>query len=246
MEELVVAVSSDLHVEFHADGGRALAEAMNPEGVDVLVLAGDIAVGVDISDALGVFCRRFARSDVVYVHGNHEHYFARREDVARATKSALDENANLHVLDGTMETIRGRRFLGGTMWFRDGGEPPRVRARMNDFLVIPDFVPWVHDECARTIAFLDGTLCAGDIVVTHHLPSLACVPERFRGSPLNAFFVCDVEALVVERKPALWVHGHTHDSVDVAIGETRVVCNPFGYAQSETNASFDASFRVRA
>ena len=33
----------------------------------------------------------------------------------------------------------------------------------------------------------------------------------------------------LERQPALWIHGHMHDPVDVVLGQTRVLCNPAGY-----------------
>ena len=29
----------------------------------------------------------------------------------------------------------------------------------------------------------------------------------------------------------VWMHGHTHSSVDMEIGQTRVVCNPRGYSR---------------
>lgn len=242
---MVIAVLSDLHLEFHADHGATLAGEMDPSGVDVLVLAGDIAVGEGITDALDLFCRRFAKSDVVYVHGNHEHYGTPRDEVIRATELAQTNNTNLHVLDGSMATIRGRRFVGGTLWFRERPEAAKHRAMLNDFLVIPNFVPWVYEECARTIAFLERTLAPGDIVVTHHLPSQACVARKWAHSSLNSFFVCDVEDLLRERRPALWIHGHAHDSVDTVVGETRIVCNPFGYATHEMNRAFDASLRLK-
>ena len=67
------------------------------------------------------------------------------------------------------------------------------------------------------------------VVVTHHGIGLASVPERFKRDPLSAAFVSDLTAMVEKHKPALWVHGHTHDSFDYTIGPTRVVCNPKGY-----------------
>lgn len=79
-----------------------------------------------------------------------------------------------------------------------------------------------------------------------YLPAPSCISARFAGDPLNPFFLCDVEALVRTRGPALWIHGHTHDSVDVKVGATRIVCNPFGYVRHEENASFrdDAEIEV--
>jgi hypothetical protein len=67
---------------------------------------------------------------------------------------------------------------------------------------------------------------------------------RWRCSPLNAFFLCDLEVLMRSRAPALWLHGHTHENVDVLVGTTRVVCNPFGYARREENPHYDPAKHV--
>lgn len=83
------------------------------------------------------------------------------------------------------------------------------------------------------------------MVLTHYLPSRHSIAPRWRSSPLNAFFLCDLTSLIAEKQPALWVHGHTHDSIDYRIGDTRVLCNPFGYAHHEENPAFDHSLRVQ-
>jgi Icc-related predicted phosphoesterase len=101
----------------------------------------------------------------------------------------------------------------------------------------------VYDENERAIRFLDENLREGDVVVSHYLPSRQSVPVRFERSLSNDWFVCNVEAFILERKPALWIHGHTHDSVDYRIGSTRVVCNPLGYAGKENDA-FDDTLLV--
>lgn len=89
---------------------------------------------------------------------------------------------------------------------------------------------WVYEANRRLRALLSEELAEGDVVVTHHLPSRRSIAPRYRHSPLNCFFLCDQEELIVERRPALWLHGHTHSSVDRQIGSTRIACNPFGYA----------------
>jgi len=96
----------------------------------------------------------------------------------------------------------------------------------------------VYEENARALAFLERELRAGDVVVTHYLPADACIAKRWRGSALNPFFLCDVEPLIRARRPAYWLHGHTHDSVDTVVGATHVLANPFGYARYELNARF--------
>ena len=50
-----IQLLSDLHFEFQRDNGRTLAQACHAPDVDVLVLAGDIAVADGIAHALELF-----------------------------------------------------------------------------------------------------------------------------------------------------------------------------------------------
>lgn len=233
-----ILVASDVHTEFHADHGQSFFDDLGPRDVDLVVLAGDIAVGPEIPVALGMVCQRFAGADVVYVHGNHEFYGTNRAAVLAWTAEAERANPNLHVLDCRVVTLRGRRVLGAPLWFRRDAAALQLKRAMNDFNRIEGFESWVFAENARAAAFFAEELRAGDIVVTHHLPAEESVSPQYRGHPLTPFFLCDVSELIAERGPALWVHGHTHDTLDYRLGETRVVCNPFGYAQVEENGAF--------
>ena len=93
-------------------------------------------------------------------------------------------------------------------------------------------------EAERAALFLRENVRPGDVVVTHHLPSWRSVHQRFAGGQLNRFFVHPLDDLVEERKPAVWVHGYTHLSCDYRLGETRVICNPHGYAGYQENGEF--------
>jgi predicted phosphodiesterase len=233
-----IQLLSDVHVEFHADRGVDFVRSLEPSDVDVLVLAGDIAVGAGIVPALNLFCERYRDATVVYVHGNHEFYGTDRESVLALTREAAALNRNLFWLDSEVVEIRGQRFLGGPLWFERRPEAARFKRAMADFETIAGFESWVYDENRRMQDLLAKELRETDVVVTHHLPTLASVAPRFSSSPLNAFFVCDVEELIQDRQPRLWMHGHTHVSVDKRIGGTRVLCNPFGYAGWELNSGF--------
>jgi predicted phosphodiesterase len=233
-----IQILSDLHFEFHADDGACFVESLDPTGVDVLTIAGDLAVGAGIGHALDRLCDRYAAATVVYVHGNHEFYGTTRDHVLEVTRAACDRHANLRWLDGHIAELEGTRILGAPLWFRHPGAAAKLKGAMNDFAQIGGLESWVYVENARALAFLEHELRRGDVVVTHHLPSQASVAPRWKGSPLNPFFVCDVEALIRQRAPRLWIHGHTHDSVDVTVGATRIVCNPFGYVRHELNPAF--------
>jgi len=230
-------VASDVHTEFHADGGRSFVDDLDPRGIDVLVLAGDIAVGAHIPAALGLFCERFRDAVVVYLHGNHEFYGSSRPEVLELTRRAAERLDNLRWLDVSEATIRGVRFVGAPLWFPDAPAAAPFKRGMNDFHQIADLEVWVYEENRRARELLD-TVLPGDVVVTHHLPSQRSVAPQYRDNPLNPFFVCDVESTILARRPSVWIHGHTHSSLDYVLGETRVVCNPFGYVRYEENREF--------
>lgn len=254
-----VRVLSDLHFEYHADGGRTFVESLDPSDTDLLVLAGDITtMHGGMEPMLQLFRSRFS-CPIAFVHGNHEFYGASRGKVVHRTKDALLNVQGAHWLDCNVVEIAGRRILGTPLWFSESRPPPQVMANQeqwlrgeylvfagakfqmatwSDFVHIEGLRNWVYDESTRAKDFLFKELREGDIVVTHHLPSYESVAERYKGSLTNNWFVNDLRGLIEERKPALWIHGHTHESIDYILGSTRVVCNPFGYLPDMLNPNF--------
>jgi len=98
---------------------------------------------------------------------------------------------------------------------------------------------WLRDKLSQRF---DGQT----IVVTHHGPSADSVAPRWAGDWLSPAFSSDLPGEFFD-VPALWVHGHTHDSRDYVRGHTRVLCNPRGYllrsGQFE-NPTFDSALVV--
>jgi hypothetical protein len=65
-------------------------------------------------------------------------------------------------------------------------------------------------------------------VITHHSTHAGSVQTKCAGDRLNPAFASDLSGLV--REPVqLWIHGHTHASMDYELNGTRVVRNPRGY-----------------
>lgn len=232
-------VVSDLHVEFQRDGGQTLIEEVASDpSYDVLVCAGDLADAANLEAALEFLVQAASPRPVVFVLGNHEHYGARREKVhASVAKVASKSGGQLHWLNNSSTEIGGQRFLGGTLWFPRSSTAPKHA--LNDFRTIPGFESWVYDEHQATVDFLRREVVKSDVVVTHHLPSWGSVHLRFVGSGINHFFVYDLEDLIAERQPRVWIHGHTHNSFRYSVGQTKILCNPFGYARFEENQAFD-------
>jgi predicted phosphodiesterase len=231
---------SDLHFEHLPDYGAALLASLDPQGADALVLAGDILSLVLPQRALQAFGRfADAYGTVFYVPGNHEFYKTSPTAGAAVLEELQALVPGLIVLEpGRVVEHAGRRLLGGTMWFGRHPKDNLYRIALNDFALIEGFTPWVWEQNRLFVEFLRRELRAGDVVITHHLPSERSTPPLLAGSPISMFFVSDQEALIEERRPAAWLHGHTHRPCNYRIGVTEVRSNPKGYPR-ERPASFD-------
>jgi len=232
-------VISDCHLEFDNDKGSYFATNL-PVLADTLIIAGDWGTYVNIVRTLEIICKRF--KDVIYVCGNHEYYSAgNRGQIHNKLKRVIHKHPNLHWLNAKrVLTLNGRRFIGATMWFPFRDDYYLFAGRLNDFRFIPSFSKWVFVENVRHVDFLKTNTKEGDIVVTHYLPHANSVAEIYKTDKTNMFFLCDQWELIADKKPELWIHGHTHCSFDYIFEDTRIVCNPRGYAPDDLNRQFSA------
>jgi len=240
-----IQVLSDLHFEFYPDMGLEFVKSLDPDGVDLLVVAGDNHVSGGIGISLELLCTRYPR--VLYVPGNHDFYsssFSRVRATLRDTAAACPR---LTVLDNTTVDIDigGYKFAGTPLWFRWTYQCATLRDHIADFSEISNFTHEVEDDNRRAIAFLDDVVDDKTIVVTHHLPARQSIAPYFKNSMTNCFFLCDMEKLIADRQPMFWIHGHTHSSCDYTMGNTRVVCNPFGYYGHTVNDRFNPKLIIK-
>jgi Icc-related predicted phosphoesterase len=225
-------VCADLHCEFHPDGGRELIARILPDA-DIAVVAGDLAVAGGLRSALGLLAERYRH--VIYVAGNHDYYHSSLEEVEHLRKTL--GLRNVYWLEDEVAGIGGVRFVGCTLWF--GHHRADMEAEISDFDVISGIRQWVHQKNARSLAFLRSNVTRDSVVVTHHLPSTRSIVPRYQGFSLNCFFACpEAEEIILRQSPRLWIHGHTHDSLDYPLGRTRIFCNPLGYVGVEVNPFF--------
>lgn len=244
-------ILSDLHL---SRGALPLPD----NDADLVVLAGDIARPRE-----AVSWARGFEKPVLYVPGNHEFYGGILPDTVEELKR-LCAGTRIKVLDNEETVLGGVRFLGSTLWtdFMLFDDPEKraasieeARRLMWDFSKIRYggalFTP---GDSARLFkmhsSWLERRLAhphdGATVVITHHAPSRASIHPRFAGSLLNACFVSAAERMVEHSGACLWIHGHLHDSFDYRLSETRVVCNPRGYAKNGINENplFDANFTI--
>ena len=229
---------SDLHNEF---------APFTPEvrDADVIILAGDIDLGVR-----GIEWARLAFDcTVLYVPGNHELYRGHLGKTLQSMRAAGDER--VHVLDRDEVVIGSVRLLGATMWtdFAATGNAPLAalcaQQALSDFRQIrtenyrrirpADLI----EQAGKTLDWLRNKLAephdGPTVVITHHAPTLRSLEESPHARTLlDAAFANDWEDLMGGDHVALWVHGHTHTSVDFEVAGTRVLSNQRGYPGEET------------
>lgn len=230
-------VVSDLHLDFHADGGDTLLEEIGHGTYDVMVVAGDISAAPALEGSLRLLMKHTPKKRVLYVPGNHDYYGSTWEDTQGTLRRVeRDFEGKLFVMMDDIVSIETKWFIGTTLWFPWKGMA-HSDAMLGDFHHIRGFRDWIGRVASGSADFLREKVEPDMVVVTHHMPHEVCVAPRFRGSPLNRYFVHDVGEEVV-RKPRMWIHGHTHDSLFATLGSCRIVCNPFGYARVEENKAF--------
>lgn len=237
-------VMSDLHVDA---APYELPET--PPTVDVIMVAGDVADGHQRSARwLGeqVVPRGLP---VIYVTGNHDYYGHDLGDDC----ASLYRQAGVELLHPGCPVIEiaGTRIIGCTLWtnYTIAGDVDAARAWARQMM--PDLnnidlglrrvgtrdLLHLHRQQVGLLAGLltEHEIQPPTIVVTHHAPH----PRSLR-SPLciddsDASFASDLSHLIEITEPAVWIHGHVHNSSDYYVEATRVVCNPRGYVVVNSN-----------
>lgn len=82
-----------------------------------------------------------------------------------------------------------------------------------------------------------------NVVVTHHAPSEKSVPNEYIGRIESSAYASNLESIIREYTPSLWLHGHMHNSSSYNIEGCRVICNPRGYPD-ERNHEFNPEMIV--
>lgn len=246
---------SDIHLEFRKPAILGGEEFIIPVVGDVLVLAGDIDVGTNSCEWINSLGEQFKH--VFYVLGNHEFYRNEWHDVQDAHKN-FSYRENVHFMRyGTLPIeVEGYLFFGDTMW-TDISDPLNallLKNIMNDYRVIkihdkakgiyrklsPEDTTVHHFKARSAIKeMVDNFPGYGKVMISHHLPHPQSIPHPYRsgkGEESNPAYMTDLTNLLADFD--LWIHGHTHNSCDYKVGNTRIVCNPYGYFGHETNFEF--------
>lgn len=249
-----IAFMSDLHLEW-------FPLTLPKIDADVLVLAGDIGVGLQgLQWAASPDCG-FDPHRIVYLPGNHEFYHNfMPEMVARMADYAQSVGIGALIRPDDTVTIDNVVFCGGTFWtdfsfwFDKKVAMMQSKRSVNDYRLIeiesqrnltPEDTVSMHLKYKRAIqqAVLDASKKHQKVVAcTHMAPHPRSSLPKYLSDPTTAAYVSDQSELILDHPSIVaWIHGHVHNSNDYMIGGCRVVSNPRGYASAKTveNKEFD-------
>jgi predicted phosphodiesterase len=232
---------SDLHTEFWRDNKKVMLGAL-VRPADVLVLAGDIAMGrSNVLEILKGFAPHY--KDIIYIPGNHEYYggleFKGFEDFSKFGSKLPN---NVYYRNPGDFVIGDVTFITGTLWtnFREDPFAELDAQRfIADFRRIPDATParmkdmfYNHQQYFK-MAY-ENRKTEKVCFVSHFLPATDCISPRWQDvgvveNNLNKYFANDLGDWIESLDCATWLFGHTHDQVDVQIGTTRCLARPSGY-----------------
>lgn len=231
-------VLSDLHIDVVQD----LDLSDHPE-CDLIVLAGDLADGdFDVVPWLLETFSDDERSKLTYIAGNHDAYHVGLDAIPDRLRR-LHDSTGIVTLDRDVVEIEGRRIVGCTMW---SPLHENLDDLGGDLEAIPGFSGDVWRAAhSRDRLWLEETVREGDIVVTHHAPGFSGLAGKMQQAPqlmrLSSGYYADMSDLIQQRKPELWIHGHTHVTSTYEIAGTRVVSNAHGRGNG---LHFDPGFVV--
>ena len=237
-------IISDLHLETKSSY-TCLHDYLIPSA-EYLILAGDI--GNPLSSGLQQFLSDVSKAffKVYYVFGNHEYYNWMGKplfEMSKLLRDIISAFNNIYILDNTTEIVDDKYIIiGTTLWSHC---PPHAEKALieglNDYKHIwidknINITPkYLNTAFRNNVIFIEHEILKAKkkklmpVVVTHHLPSFMCVHEKYRNSPINNGFASSLDDIICEKNMACWIHGHTHDPVDIEISGCKIKCNPMGY-----------------
>lgn len=255
----LIRVVSDLHLEF-SNGHMELPISLN-ETETILVLAGDIGIAhkpATYLTFLGEMDNRF--KCVIYILGNHESYSGKFTQTLGKIRENIKDLTHVHVLEKETLVIDDIAFVCATLWTDfDRGDPMSIlyaQQSMNDFKIIrigPTGEPWrrkfspndAYADFLQAKTFIFEEVVKHKeannkvVVVTHHAPSHKSGDPKYKDSRISGAYASNMDDMIIDTKPDLWIHGHMHNESDYIIGDTRIICNPRGYYKYDENQQFD-------
>jgi len=242
-------IMSDIHLDF--PGARGFPPLAG--GAELVLIGGDTCEG--LVHAVEAMRMAYPHAAIAAVAGNHEFYGHTLGEELQAGRERARE-LGVHLLEcetAIFDRLR-LRVIGATLWtdYELFGQCLREAAMRTAYDTMRDHKrikwsrrPWrpFRPQEARMLhlqsrAYIEAELAKAydgtTIVLTHHPATLVAIEPGFRGRMLAAAYASNLLATIDRHQPDFWISGHTHYSMDLRRGRTRLISNPCGYADENT------------
>ena len=229
-------ILSDLHCEHWVEIPSWVSTQLD---YDYMIIAGDLCVSKQSPMLKTLF--ELTRKPIIFIPGNHDFWnssYSYQDLKMRKDINPFGLNpSHFMYLNNDCVIIDKYIFIGCTLWWSEIPDE-RNKQLMNDFNKIHELVFNKSDGSdwgQFSISYIEEKLqYAKDndliaIVITHNAPSQKSIVSEYKGDPINCFFANDYDHIIEKYQPKLWIHGHMHNNVKYKIGNTTVICNPYGY-----------------
>lgn len=183
--------------------------------------------------------------------GNHEYYRGKWPKSVDVLRDELTMYPNIHLLNDDFIVLDNVVFIGSTLWSDCNKSDPItmhfLNERINDYGSITNSEKGYTklrphhtiEQHKKSLKYIKSVLNVFDnkkcVVLTHHSPSFNSCIDSFRDDYLmNGAFHSNLDEFILDHPQiSLWAHGHTHNTCDYHIGDTRIICNARGYVEKE-------------
>ncbi len=251
-----IQIMPDLHLDFPEARGFPARAA----GVELVLIAGDTCEG--LVRAIDRMRAAYPHTEIVAVAGNHEFYdHALGEELSAGRERA--RQLGVHFLENDTTVQFGHiRIIGCTLWTNYAlfGESLREAAMRHAYDTMRDHKrikwsrrPWrrFRPQEAQMLnlqsrdyieAELSNAFHGTTIVLTHMAPTIEAIEPLFHDHTISTAYASNLLSTIDRHQPDFWISGHTHYSMDLYRGRTRLISNPCGYAGE--NAMFDPQMTI--
>jgi DNA repair exonuclease SbcCD nuclease subunit len=250
MDDITFQYISDIHLELCCNTSEYIEQLQSH--ARFLILAGDI--GNPYHTSYASFLKRASElfESVFLVSGNHEYYNGSSMiDTECQIRSVISEipSKNIVYLQNEVYHIPGSTLhvFGGTFWSRiPTSNMKLIQSLINDYKMIRYITPTEINELhTHAVSMLEKHVKDGRetdmqwIVVSHHIPKMCLIDEKYKNSSLNSAFASDID---IADDPSIitWVYGHTHTPNQSG----KFLCNPIGYPEENEHVNMNQSFSI--
>lgn len=249
-----IFIASDLHFEFHHESWLPPLPSKNE--CDMIVLAGDIAVGNGTTLAIERIFKA-TETPIVWIGGNHEYYSCNIGIQACNFRRDFSHSNNIHFLERDNVTIDGVVFLGTTLWtgFDIHGADNISKGMEAAENSVADF-NYITTDTGRKFKPSDALELyqknrqwlsqslekykdRKTVVITHFPPARCLRHQAIPEDILSTYFQAECQSLIEKYEPDVWIYGHNHWSNDQIIGNTHIVSNQFGYPNEQSIPQYE-------